>query len=124
MEEGDTWTTLFFDGSCPDILRKNELDGKSFRPFFQFSSLGRKGRKLLPSSSFFLRISGQLPSKNRVLQPASNLTIGFSIYPNSLSKAWRKGILGQLYFSRTKRSEAFTVKLVLPQNIWTAPIEK
>jgi hypothetical protein len=33
MEEGDTWTTLFFDESCPDILRKNELDGKSFRPF-------------------------------------------------------------------------------------------
>ena len=33
MEERDTWTTLFFSGRRPDILRANGLDGKNFRPF-------------------------------------------------------------------------------------------
>lgn len=33
MEEGYTWTTLFFSGSRPDILKTNEPDGKNFRLF-------------------------------------------------------------------------------------------
>ncbi|KGO43383.1 hypothetical protein PEX1_020920 [Penicillium expansum] len=33
MEEGDTWATLFFSGSPPDILQTSELDNKTFRPF-------------------------------------------------------------------------------------------
>ena len=33
MAEEDTWTTLFFSGGRPDILKMSELDGKSFRPF-------------------------------------------------------------------------------------------
>ena len=42
--EGDTWTTLFFDGSRPDILKNNELDSKSFQPFYARDENWKLGR--------------------------------------------------------------------------------
>lgn len=67
MDEGETWASLFFSGSPPDILKTNQFEDKVFRPFFVEHDDWELGRwidisRRLDSTTiqvFWLRVKGR-----------------------------------------------------------------
>lgn len=82
MEEGDTWTNLFFSGSRPNTLNANELEGQKFRPFCAEDDNWELGSKVdisrVPGANsiqvFWLRIKGRRKYVGKVVSRGNHQT--------------------------------------------------